>query len=322
MTQTMSASERVHAALQGEQVDRVPFCFWHHFKEEAQGSGERLAAATLDFFYKKFNLDIVKIMPDLPYPVPATPLTNAEQWRDLPRLGLDTPAFVEQLRCIRILRAQLGNDYPLILTLFSPVTYLVRYMGMGMKQAIAEARRDPAAFEQGLAIVAANLRDLMKAAIDAGASGIFYSCMGATSADFTREEYIRFGRSSDLQALAGAQAGWLNCIHIHADPDQIDDEIHFDLFTDYPIQVLSWSDRLTGPSLSEALTMTNKCLMGGLAERGPLVHGGETELDNEIMGAVTQTKGRHLILANGCSIPDDTPEEWLHVARRLVDNLH
>jgi uroporphyrinogen decarboxylase len=26
-----------------------------------------------------------------------------------------------------------------------------------------------------------------------------------------------------------------------------------------------------------------------------------------------------LILANGCSVPDDTPEEWLHVARRLVD---
>jgi uroporphyrinogen decarboxylase len=28
-----------------------------------------------------------------------------------------------------------------------------------------------------------------------------------------------------------------------------------------------------------------------------------------------------LILANGCSVPDDTPEEWLHAARQMVDNL-
>ena len=108
---------------------------------------------------------------------------------------------------------------------------------------------------------------------------------------------------------------------MHADPSQENDEIYFSDFADYPVAAISWSDRLTGPSLSEALTMTDKCLMGGLYERGPLVHGGETELDNEIMGAVTQTKGRRLILANGCSIPDDNPEEWLHLARQLVDRL-
>jgi uroporphyrinogen decarboxylase len=61
--------------------------------------------------------------------------------------------------------------------------------------------------------------------------------------------------------------------------------------------------------------------MGGLWERGPLTHGNENELENEIMSSVSQTKGHRLILTNGCSIPDDTPEEWLHVARRLVDNL-
>ena len=68
----MTASERVHAALKGEHVDRVPFCFWHHFKPE--GSGERLAAYTMEFFKQKFDLDIVKIMPDLPYPMPSEQL--------------------------------------------------------------------------------------------------------------------------------------------------------------------------------------------------------------------------------------------------------
>ncbi len=317
MTNTMTHGERVHAALKGEPVDRVPFCFWHHFKPE--GSGERLAALTMEFFIQKFHLDIVKIMPDLPYPDPSAPVSRAAQVRTLPRLGLDTPMFEQQLICIRTLRTQLGPDYPLILTLFSPLTYIMRWMGKS--QAGAEARKDPESFEQGLSTVAANLHDLMKAAIEAGASGIFFSCMGATSADFTPEEYAYLGRPFDLQALEGAKDGWLNIVHIHADPTQAGDEIHFNMFLDYPVSALSWSDRLTGPSLSEAMMLTHKCLMGGLAERGPLTHGGQNELENEIMAAVTQTKGRRLILANGCSVPDDTPEEWLHAARRMVDNL-
>jgi len=278
-----------------------------------------MAELTMEFFIQKFQLDIVKIMPDLPYPMPDQPFVEAEQMRFLPRLDLDTPMFAQQLVCIRTLRSQLGSDYPLILTLFSPLTYALRFMGK--QQAIAEARKDPAPFEEGLGTIAANLRKLIEAAIEAGASGIFFSCMGATSADFTHTEYERFGLPYDLHALAGAQKGWLNIVHVHADPDQSSDQIYFEAFTDYPVSVISWSDRITGPSLSEALTLTDKCLMGGLWERGPLTNGSEAELDNEIMSAISQTKGLHLILANGCSVPDDTPEEWLHVARRLVDRL-
>ncbi len=317
MTQKMTAAERVHAAVKGEHVDRVPLCFWHHFRPV--GSGERLAAYTLEFFHQKFDLDIIKIMPDLPYPPPAPPITDPVQLLSLPRLGLNTFAFHEQLVCIRKLRSELGNDYPLLLTLFSPLTYL-RYF-LGKSEVVAAARNAPEFVEQGLEVISANLDDLMSAAIDAGASGIFFSCMGATSADFTRDEYLCFGRTSDLAALAGARNGWLNTAHIHADPDQAGDQIYFDLFSDYPVSVISWSDRLTGPSLSEALTLTDKTLMGGLDERGPLTHGSEEELGNEILSAVSQTRGRRLILANGCSVPDDTPEEWLHIARRLVDDL-
>jgi uroporphyrinogen decarboxylase len=84
---------------------------------------------------------------------------------------------------------------------------------------------------------------------------------------------------------------------------------------------MSWSDRLTGPDLSEALLLTDKCLMGGLWERGPLTTGDEQAIESEMLSAIAQTRGRRLILANGCSIPDDTPEEWLHVARRLIDGM-
>jgi uroporphyrinogen decarboxylase len=313
----MTPGERVRAAVKGEAVDRVPFCFWHHFKPE--GSGERMADLTLEFFRTKFSLDIVKIMPDLRYPAPESGITQAEDWARLPRLNLDTPGFREQLICVRKLRATLGPDFPLILTLFSPLTMTFQFAGK--ERALAHLRAQPEAVEQGLKTLAANESELVGAAIEAGADGIFFSCMGATNIDLTPAEYARFGRPYDLQVLGQAQAGWLNIVHVHADPSQTGDTLYFDRFVDYPVAVMSWSDQLTGPSLREASALTNKCLMAGLAERGPLTHGGEREIEEEMRAAVAQTNGRRLILANGCSVPDDTPEEWLHVARRLVDHL-
>lgn len=314
----MSASERVHAAVKGQPVDRVPLAFWHHFKPE--GSGQRMAEMTLDFFIGKFQLDIVKIMPDLTYPAPEQHVTQASQWRDLPRLSVDTTAsFQQQLVCIRAIREKLGSDYPLLLTLFSPLTTLMRFVGRPTAEQMLRA--DPDSVEAGMKTVAANLRDLMGAAIQAGVSGIFFSCMGATNIDLTREEYQYYARPYDLQALEGAQGGWLNVIHVHADPAQAGDTIYFDAFTDYPVSVMSWSDKLTGPSLSEAFSMTDKALMAGLAERGPLTTGPEDALADEIRAAIAQTNGQRLILANGCSVPDDTPEIWLHDARRIVDTI-
>src|SRR5712691_4453173 len=100
-------------------------------------------------------------MPDLPYPALEQTITQSSQWRMLPQLGLDTPSFEQQLVCIRQLRAELGSDYPLILTLFSPLTQTMRFIGK--PAAIAYARTDPDSFEQGLQILAANLRQLATA---------------------------------------------------------------------------------------------------------------------------------------------------------------
>src|SRR5712664_1729713 len=114
----MRPHERVRAALAGEPVDRVPLLFWHHF--QPGGSGKKLAELTKHFFYDTFALDIVKIMPDLPYPEPDRQL-DVSDLRSLPHLGLETPIFQEQLICIRELRTLLGPDYPLLLTIFSPL---------------------------------------------------------------------------------------------------------------------------------------------------------------------------------------------------------
>ncbi len=74
----MTRIERVRAAVNGQPVDRLPLCFWHHFRPG--GSGARMAEATLRFFDQEFDLDIVKIMPDLPYPFPRHAVHAPEDW--------------------------------------------------------------------------------------------------------------------------------------------------------------------------------------------------------------------------------------------------
>ena len=41
----------------------------------------------------------------------------------------------------------------------------------------------------------------------------------------------------------------------------------------------------------------------------------------EAEDAIAQTGGRKFILANGCSVPDDTDPQWLNAAREIVEEL-
>jgi uroporphyrinogen decarboxylase len=169
---------------------------------------------------------------------------------------------------------------------------------------------------EALSVIAENLRAHIADVIEAGADGVFLALQGCTRAVMTEEQYREFGRPYDLIALQGAANGWLNTLHIHGDKD-----LMFDLVLDYPVQVLNWSDRLAGPSLREARGLTSKCLMGGWHEFGALSTGTEEKIVEEARDAVAQTAGRKFILANGCSVPDETDERWLHVGRDAVEQI-
>ena len=309
----MTRTERVRATLDGEEVDRPPFCFWHHFRPH--GSGRRLAEATIGFFDEEFDLDIAKIMPDLPYPFPRGGVSQIDDWHLIGPLPPDQGLFGQRLTCIEQLRDWLGEETPIIYTVFSPLTEAIRIVGSRetLKQ---HAATEPALIHQALGTLAANLADFSAAAIAAGADGIFLACQGSSADEFSEREYRELGRPYDLQVLRGAGEGWLNILHIHGDAN-----LMMDLFLGYPVPVLNWSDRLAGPSLAEVRARTDKTIMGGLHERGPLTNGSDEQIEAEMRDAISQAGRTRFVLANGCSVPDETPHEVLRRARLLVDRL-
>ncbi|MDQ4045579.1 MAG: uroporphyrinogen decarboxylase [Chloroflexota bacterium] len=310
----MTKTERVMAAVRGEEGDRIPVCFWHHFTPH--GSGRKMAEATLEFFEATFDLDILKIMPDLPYPFPRKSVRDPDDWMLVEPIDVERSRFFHQRAVsIQALRDAVGYETPIVMTVFSPLCEAMHFTEP--REAFLEhARNNPAIVHEALSTIAENLRAHIQDCIDSGADGVFFALQGCTRQYMSTDEYKEFGRPYDLIALQGARDSWLNILHVHGDRDLMFDEV-----LDYPVQVLSWSDRLAGLSLREARAKTSKCLMGGWHEFGALSNGPEADIRAEAEDAIRQTGGRKFILANGCSVPDDTQDHWLHVARELVDEL-
>jgi len=310
----MTKYERVYAAVQGDEVDRIPVCFWHHFQPE--GSGRMMADATLGFFLEKFDLDFIKIMPDIAYPFPRRSISDANDWHLLEPLNKEQSRFFTQrATAVRTLREMVGFDVPIIVTVYNPISEAMHFAQTN-DLFMQHAQERPSVVHEAIATIAENLRIHIKDCIDAGADGVYFALQGCTAAAMTREQYRELGRPYDLLALQGNRDGWFNVLHVHGNQD-----LYIDDTLDYPVQVMSWSDRLAGPSLREVRSLTSKCLMGGWHEFGALSNGPVEKIREEAEDAIRQTGGRKFILANGCSVPDDTDEQWLHAARQIVDEL-
>ncbi len=308
----MEKRERVKAAISGAAVDRPPFVLWHHFRPA--GSPEALARATVDFF-GDLDLDIVKVMPDLPYPAQSDVLRGVEGWRNLEHLDARTGALRGIPESAALVRKARPDDVILV-TVFSPLATAIKFAG-GHSQLIAHLKQDRAAVLRGLEVITENLVGLASEALARGADGIYFATNGQGEGLFSAEEYSALGRPFDLQVLDAAGAGWVNVLHMHGATD-----LHWEWTRDYPVAVFSWSDRRAGIPLADlAAKLPGKAVMGGIDEFGAIVDGDMAKVAEEMRDAVAQMAGRRLILAGGCSVPDDIALDHLTRARALAEEL-
>ena len=309
----MEARARLQHVLVGEPVDRPPLCLWHHFRPH--GSPEALAEATLAFF-GELGLDLYKVMPDLPYPDPPLPLAAGAAWETLPRLGAAPGGALAGMPAAVALVRQGRPDAVVLATVFSPLALALRWAGGGPGLSRV-ATAAPDALQRGLATVADNVAEVGARCLAAGADGIYFATAGLGDGLLSADAYRTWGRPFDLRALDGCASGWCNVLHMHGSRD-----LHWEQVSDYPVPVFSWSDRQTGVGLAEvAKALPGKTVMGGIDEAGPVVHGDVAALAAEIRDAVRQTGGRRLILAGGCSVPDDIPPQHLQAAAQIVARL-
>lgn len=324
----MNHKGRLETVLVGARPDRVPVALWRHFPVDDQQPGS-LAAATIDY-QRVYDFDLVKVTPASSFCIKdwgvqdewrgasegtreytVRAIHKPEDWERLQIQDAAKSRLGGQLECLRMITGELGGETPVIQTVFSPLAQAKNLVGNA--NLLVHIRQYPEELHRGLKTVAETTRRFIEAAMQTGIAGVFYAVQHAQYHLLTREEYQEFGRAYDLMILEPARELWLNMLHLHGE------NVMFDQFLDYPVQILNWHDQDTDPDLGEGQRRFTGVVCGGLQRERTMVLGTPGQVTAEAQAAIRATGGQRFILGTGCVVPITAPRANLLAARRAVE---
>jgi uroporphyrinogen decarboxylase len=320
--------DRLQSCLDGKILDRVPVALWRHFPVDDQ-TAAGLAAATVAF-QKAYDFDLVKVTPPSSFCIQDWGATDVwegsaegtraynrrviqqpEDWMKLAPLDPLAGRLGQQLETLRLIRQELGGETPILQTIFSPLHQAKNLAGS--EQLLIHLRKEPEALLAGLATIARTTQNFVEEARSTGIDGIFYAVQHARYNLLSVDEYLRFGRPFDLHILEPARDLWINMLHLHGS------DIMFDLFLDYPLQVINWHDQETPPSLTDGLKRFKGAVCGGLRRDETMLLGDPQAILTEARAAIQATNGERFILGTGCVVFTTVPHGNILAARRSVE---
>jgi len=324
----MIKRERVMAALARQPVDRPPVSFWRH-APEVDDTARGLADAMLAW-QRRWDLDFIKVMSSGVYCVEdwgckvaytGSPngakqcvehaVKTAADWARIRPLDPGAGALGRELQALRLIVKEKGDDAPVLHTLFSPLTIARKLAGDRLGE---DLRTSPKAVLQALEAITETLVRYAAAVSAAGADGVFFATQTGSPDVMSRDDKTQFGllyARRALDSLVGKSAFTL--LHIHGKG------IYFnDLVSSLPVDAVNWHDRLTPPSLGAAQRRFAGAVVGGLNETQTLRAGPVEAVVAEVEDAIRQTGGLGLMVAPGCVLPLNVPDEHLQAVVATV----
>ena len=319
--------QRLEATVAGERPDRPPVALWRHWPGDDQDAAA-LAAAHVQW-QRDYDWDFLKVGPASSYSVIDwgvkdrwvghiegtrecydLPIRKPEDWRRLRPLDPSQGMLATQIETLRLVRKSVGEDVPVLATIFSPLSQAKHLASQPVL--LAHLRRHPQAVEEALAVISESTLRFIDAARAVGISGIFYAVQHARYPLLSRDEFVRYGRATDLPILEAASDLWLNMIHIHGR------DTMFDLVADYPVPLMNWHDRESPTSLAAGLRQIKGAASGGV-DQWRMHEENPTAALAEAADALRQSGGRRLVLGTGCVIMATTPLRNIRALRQFVD---
>ena len=288
---TLTSKERVDRALKGEDVDRSPFSFWHHFLDESQ-TGEEHARSTLEF-HQKFHTDLVKVMSDYPYPKPKAEWYVLREEKD---------PFPRQIRALEAIRDGLSGKAYFVETIFNPWNVAEKLSSPAEVRRLQ--REKPQALLDALEAIAKSEANHARRSVAAGAAGIFLAIANAQDGVQPQADYAKFSEPFDRMVLEAVRSAPLNILHLHGD------KVYLDRFyRGWPAAGINYSAHGTGVGIAQAREKYSGVILGGLDEVNYRKLG-KLDLKRQWIEA-RQAAGKKFILAPGCSVPNDSTDEEL-----------
>lgn len=345
----MTNRQRIKAAINGELVDRVPVSFFLHNELIEHLPPNELASYMIEQ-NKSYEWDFIKVILNYTHyseawggkytwdkdwgnfirPQPVRETIPIKEISDLGRIQyIDTPqrTFAEQLEVTNILSESTNRLVPIIHTIYSPLTVILLLAGwtgvpintlelLLIKKFMKEA---PSLFHRALRAISETISQYASQAIRSGADGIMMTTAPWTKDNIDTAEYETFGTPYNLPIFESAakEGASINILHICGE------NILFDLFSTYPIQIISYdSSHPRNLNLQAAMSASNKAIWGGLCQgtHGSLFTGPEEEIIEEVNHVLEQTKGLRFILGAGCNIDSRVPALHLRFVKQAVND--
>lgn len=333
----MTSTERVKAVMEGKPADRIAGTFWRHIPLHDRNLND-FTKKTLSM-RNEYCQDVIKLCPngyfmqedwDCEFEWPHNtesfpkclhrPINDPMQWNDLKRLDIRKGALRREIEAAKRVVDLCKGETPVLATVFSPLKVAAELTtDYNHPEVInAQIHYHPEQVLHGLEIITEVTKDYIKAMCEAGVDGVFFATQDASEEIMPLNEFLRFGKYYDLQAMqALGKNTWFNVLHIHCNR-----RIYFDHLVDYPVQAFNWEDIRGDLSLQEARSKTNRVLMGGIDQYKDFCECDRILLKKNLKDRIRcahSVAGNSYIAAPGCVVPLEIPEARFYAFREALE---
>lgn len=327
----MNKRERLEQTIAGGQTDRPPVALWRHWPGDDQRAAD-LARSTVEF-QKTYDWDFVKVTPASSYCLvdygaqdewkgsmegtrvyTRRPIDRSLDWTTLRALDPTRGSLGRQAECLQLVTDALGEEVPVIQTIFSPLAQAKNLAGQDTL--IRQMRTYPDRVHTGLNILTESTLRFIEHLKRLPIAGIFYAIQHASYAILPEDEYRTFGLPYDRKILDTLPSKWwFNIVHLHGDLPM------FKFASDFKAQGINWHDTNTEPDLAQGKTLFDGAVVGGLSQWDHLHLGTPSTVKEAARAAMQRTNCRRFILATGCVTMVTTPLSNIRAAREAVESV-
>ncbi len=332
----MSKFDLLKETLLGNLGEQIPISLWKHHPD-VDRNPEELAEAEIAF-HKLLNHDILKIsffghFPCVDFGCTAvydgattgsTTLTSAainevSDWETLEPLDVNAGELGNQIRAVELIHKYAQDKVPTMATVFDPSMIADK---ISDKNLIKYADEHPDVLKSALDLITDVTIDFASATIDAGADGIFLASQHSTQSSIPDELYKEFVYPYDLKFISRLR-GKAKFIFMHLHAREDNEEIRFDkIAKTLGIDGVNWEDQSSALSLSAGKKKFRGAVLGGIDHNGIFRTGNPEEAQEQVLKAVKEAGPKRLIVAPGCVVTVDTPQENILAVKDAVRSFN
>jgi uroporphyrinogen decarboxylase len=331
----MSKFELLKQTLLGNLEEHIPISIWKHHPE-LDRTPEGLAEEEIAF-HREFDHDLMKISFHGRYPVVdwgcvavydgaisgSTKCQNyiiqeASDWEILEPLDVNDGEFGKQIRAVELLHKYAQDKVPTLATVFDAPMVADK---LSEKSLIDYMETNPEVIETVLEMINGVMIDFSKAVLEAGADGLFIASQHSTHNAVSDEQYQKFVYPFDFKMIEKLR-GKAKFIIMHLHAREENEEIRYEKIAKTPgVDGLNWEDQNASLTLKQGKKLARKAVFGGIDHNGVFRSGSADDAKEQILNALREAGLRQTVVAPGCVITVDTPQENIHAvvdAVRLI----